>query len=98
MVQKLVYYVVSVYVVCVGGSIFLHLPSLSNPACMQNKLVIDIISLSFSLIFLQLYNEEIIDLFDPDRDQVLGVSMLREAFVGLYLFLFLCTAQKTTCP
>lgn len=42
---------------------------------MQNKLGIDIILLSFSLFLLQLYNEEIIDLFDPDRDQVLSVSI-----------------------
>jgi hypothetical protein len=36
----------------------------------KTNLIIDIVSLSFSLFLLQLYNEEIIDLFDPDRDQV----------------------------
>lgn len=59
---------------------------------MQNKLVIDIISLSFSLFLFQLYNEEIIDLFDPDRDQVLGVTMLRE--VHIYVLLCFCLQPK----
>ena len=72
-------------------------PSVSNPACIQNRLVIDRISLSFSFLS-QLYNEEIIDLFDPDRDQVLGMPILSDSLLNLCLFLFLLVAQKTACP